>query len=401
MRYVAGYKRRVDLKPGVRLDLRGSAVGQARWTAIIEAVTGGDGIPRLGRCLFERAVFTDVSFQGIVFEGDASFDEARFVKGASFYGARFLGNASFRSACFEGNASLHGAHFRRHASFDETLFRGDALFSEARCRADISFQAAWFGQAAVFDRAEFGRDAQFEDACFRATASWKKTRIGRHLLLDRVRFRADAWLGPLMAGGRISLDEARAARTLKLEACAAGGLGARRAVLRRAQLKLNATEAVLAFTSALELKVTGGRILDLVQVTVGQSTFTGSDLSGCRFAGAQLGELSLNSCAFAPALTEAPAAWQAGLYEEFVLATDDPCQARGFRYQAMQIRRTAEPRRAKRWLLDLLWVTCGYGLRAGRAIAWAGLIVLLVGAGLLLTQHSPHLEHARAHTLLH
>jgi hypothetical protein len=78
------------------------------------------------------------------------------------------------------------------------------------------------------------------------------------------------------------------------------------------------------------------------------------------------------------------------LYRELARATagsDRARLARDFRYSALEMRRRSEPHQWRRWALHLLWITSGYGLRAGRMAAWLAVAVALVCCGLLLARH--------------
>jgi hypothetical protein len=76
------------------------------------------------------------------------------------------------------------------------------------------------------------------------------------------------------------------------------------------------------------------------------------------------------------------------IYRHLALAAaeSDPDLARDLRYRAFEVRRRAEPRAVRRWLLHLSWLLCGHGLRAGRLTACLAVLmalVLLVLAALL------------------
>ncbi|WP_165975696.1 pentapeptide repeat-containing protein [Actinomadura rubrisoli] len=216
------FDRFVDgLRPGADLDLRGVTVQAWMLDALLDALTGPDGRPHLGRTRFDGAVLpSHAVLRGACVEGDSTFNGACFLGGASFYDARFFGNVSFRGARFGGNMSFHGARFHRHASFEEAVFANDALFGEAVWHADASFRRAVFIGAACFDRARFGRDAAMQAACFGGAVSFKRVQVARHARLDRTRFRRGLWLGPLVAGGEICLSDATAHGGLRIHAAA-------------------------------------------------------------------------------------------------------------------------------------------------------------------------------------
>ncbi len=298
-RFVAG------LRPGADLDLRGVTVPAWLLDALLDALTGPDGRPHIGRTRFDGAVLpAHAVLHGACVEGDSSFDGACFLGGASFYDARFFGNVSFRGARFGGNASFHAARFHRHASFEEAVFAGDALFGEAAWHADASFRRTVFIGAACFDRARFGRDAAMQAACFGAAVSFKRVHVARHARFERARFRHGAWLGPLVAGGRIGLADASANGGLRVHA-AARQVSARGATvhgaadfrLRHAELDLEGagvggTVTVRSLPQPIqgvaEPVWTGPpavRILSLRGVSARGLHLADVDLSGCGFLG--------------------------------------------------------------------------------------------------------------------
>ncbi|GAA2133312.1 pentapeptide repeat-containing protein [Actinomadura napierensis] len=426
------------LRPGGDLDLRGVTVPAWLLDAVLDAVTGPDGRPHLGRTRFDGAVLpSHAVLRGACVEGDSSFDGACFLDGASFFDARFFGNVSFRGARFGGNASFHEARFHRHASFEEAVFTGDALFGEAVWHADAAFRMAVFFGAACFDRARFGRDAAMQGACFGGAVSFRRVRVARHARFERTRFRRGLWLGPLVAGGRIGLADAAALGGLRVHAAAR--LVNARAVtvhgeaefrLRRAELDLEGA----CFDAAVNVRSlphpiqglaepaawTGPaavRVVSLRRVDAAHLHLADVDLSGCGFLGlVHPDRLRISGdCPFAtvPArrrwrlrrgaravLADDLARDAAGsgggddgletLYRELARASADSDRARlarDFRYSALEMRRRSEQRQWRRWALHVLWITSGYGLRAGRMAAWLAVAIALVCCGLLFVRH--------------
>ncbi|WP_433244020.1 pentapeptide repeat-containing protein [Actinomadura nitritigenes] len=429
------------LRPGGDLDLRGVTVSPSLLDAVLDAVTGPDGRPHLGRARFDGAVLpAHAVLRGVCVEGDSSFDGARFLGGASFFDARFFGHVSFRGARFGGNASFHEARFHRHASFEEAVFSGDALFGEAVWHADAAFPKAVFFGAACFDRARFGRDAAMQGACFGAAVSFRRVQVARHARFERTRFRSGLWLGPLVAGGRIGLADAAARGGLRVHA-AARAVHARALTVRgEAEFRLRRAELDLegaCFDAAVNVRSlpnpfqglaepeswTGPatvRLVSLRRVDAARLHLADVDLSGCGFLGlVRPDRLRISGdCPFATApdrhrwrpwghggagravladdlaRTDGDAACGEGgledLYRELARATagsDRARLARDFRYSALEMRRRSEPHQWRRWALHLLWITSGYGLRAGRMAAWLALTLALVCSGLLLVRH--------------
>ncbi|MFI0406275.1 pentapeptide repeat-containing protein [Actinomadura sp. 3N508] len=427
------------LRPGGDVDLRGVTVPAWLLDAVLDAVTGPDGRPHLGRTRFDRAVLpAHAALRGFCVEGDSSFDGACFLGGASFYDARFFGNVSFRGARFGRNVSFHAARFHRHASFEEAVFAEDALFGEAGWHADASFRRAVFMGAACFDRARFGRDAAMQAACFGGPVSFKRVRVTRHARLERTKFRRGLWLGPLVAGGRIGLADSTAHGGLRVHA-AARYLTARGATVHgEADFRLRHTELDLedaVFDAAVSVRTLAHplqglhepswpgpgtvRLTSLRRVDAARVRLADVDLSGCGFLGLRHpAALRISGdCAFPTAPRRS---WRrrgpgravladdaaetcgddrlAALYRDLARATADSGRrrlARDFRYSALEKRRHSEPARLRRWGLHVLWLTCGYGLRAGRAVAWITIIVALVCSGAALLRHDNRQDAAR------
>ncbi|MFC5754568.1 pentapeptide repeat-containing protein [Actinomadura rugatobispora] len=420
------------LNPGADIDLRGSTVPERVFAALLKAVTGPDKHPHLGRSRFDGAVLpAGASLSGVCFEGDCSFDGARFDGGVSFYDARFLGHVSFRGARFAGNASFHGARFQRHGSFDEAVFACDALFGETVWRADASFSRTVFVGAVAFDRAHFGRDAVLEAAQFGGAASFRRVRVARHARLDRTRFRQDVWMGPLATRGRLSLTYAKAHRGLRVDAVARQvdanhvvAHGPAEFRLRHADLDLedayfHAGVTVRSLSRRFQCLTEDDfdgrhgpvRLLSARGLSAPKLELADVDLSRCKLLGLEHPEglRITGDCTFAtlPArrrvrglrgrqsprdrqgcavLVEELAGSYGGLavlYRHLAAAAAeaDPDLARDLRYRSFEVRRRADPRTVRRWLLHLSWLMCGYGLRTGRLTTCMAVLVVLLASG--------------------
>ncbi|RKS79731.1 pentapeptide repeat protein [Actinomadura pelletieri DSM 43383] len=399
------------------------------------------------------------ALRGVLVEGDTSFDGACFLGGASFYDARFHGNVSFRGVRFGRNVSFHGAWFHRHASFEEAVFIGDALFGEVGWDVDASFRRAVFLGAACFDRARFGRDAAMQAASFGGPVSFKRVQVARHARLERTKFRRDLWLGPLVAGGRIGLADATAHGCLRVRAAARQVIGRGAVVhgeadfrLRHAELDLEGavfegrvsvsslprplqglTEPPWAGAKDVPERAETGpenaaqttRLTSLRRVDAARIELTDVDLSGCGFLGLRHPDALriTGDCAFATAPRRSwrrhgrghavladdlpPAAGGpshedddrlAALYGDLARVSADSGRgrlARDFRYSELEKRRHSETVPWRRWILHILWITCGYGLRAGRAIAWIAIIVALICSSATLLHDGSRHDAAR------
>ncbi|URN07872.1 pentapeptide repeat-containing protein [Actinomadura madurae] len=429
------------LRPGADLDLRGVTVTAWLLDAVLDAVTGPDGRPHLGRTRFDGAVLTaDAGLRGCCVEGDSSFDGACFLGGVSFYDARFFGNASFRGARFGRNVSFHEARFHRHASFEEVVFSGDAVFGETRWHADAAFRRAVFMGAASFDRARFGRDAAMQAACFGGPVSFKRVQVARHAHFERTRFRHGMCLGPLVAGGLIGLTDAAVHGALRVHAAARlvtarGATVHGDAVFRLRHAELDLEEVVFEGPAAVrslphpiqgltEPPWTGPadvRLVSLRRADTARIVLTGVDLSRCGFLGLRRPDtLKIGrGCSFATVPGRHLGPWRGAaravlaedlaggaggtgdvrlrpLYLALARAAadlDGGRLARDFRYNAHEVRRRGERDPWRRAGLHVLWLTCGYGLRAGRAVAWIVVITALVCSGVSLVRHDARPRH--------
>ncbi|TDB90828.1 hypothetical protein E1266_27475 [Actinomadura sp. 7K534] len=288
------------LRPGAEVDLRGVTVPSWLLEAVLDAVTGPDGRPHLGRTRLDGAVLpSDAALRGLCVEGDSSFDGACFLGVASFHDARFFGNASFRDVRFGRDASFQGARFHRHASFEETVFVGDAVFSGARWHVDVSFRHAAFVGSVSFDHAAFGRDAGMQAAAFGGAASFRRVRVARYARFERAKFRRGLRLGPLVAIGGISLADAVVHGGLHVHAAARHVTARGATVHGDAEFGLRYAELDLedaAFTGVASVRSlsepipgvmepswppAGVRLTSLLRTDAALLEVTGVDLGGC------------------------------------------------------------------------------------------------------------------------
>ncbi|GGK93082.1 hypothetical protein Sme01_59240 [Sphaerisporangium melleum] len=412
------------LAPGRGLDLRGTLLDEELLTRVLSAAGR-----HLGRARFDRAVFTGPArFGEVVFAGDATFDHARFDRLATFFGTRFTRNASFREACFSRELSLHGTRLRGHGTFDRMRAGSDALFGEARFGRDASFRGAEFHGFAAFDGAVFDGDGIFRGARFRRAVSLRKTAFGGTAGFEGAAFHGGAFLTGVRARRRLVLSGVHAPGPLELETsgCPVDLRGARvlgRFAARLADTDLDLREAVLAGPATVTGGAGGLRVVSLDRLDARALTLRGADLSGCRLAGVVRPEaLRLAGCVFAapPAgvrvgLRWPPVLWWngrrvladeqavrgwaapaepaldpaslAGLYERLRRAVDDAQTSADFAFGAMDMRRLAARRRA-RLILAAYWLACGYGLRMGRAAAWAAAAAAIAAGALVFATGS-------------
>lgn len=108
----------------------------------------------------------DAHFEGTVFTGLASFEQACFARHACFRGARFGVGADFENATFTGSADFARASAGRAMWFDEARFSARTDFSEVVFADDVSFAGAGFAGRTTFRAARFATDAFFGGARF-------------------------------------------------------------------------------------------------------------------------------------------------------------------------------------------------------------------------------------------
>jgi hypothetical protein len=125
-----------------------------------------------GGAIFESANFNKAaSFDRATFDGFAAFDDATFNAGASFR-AIFNGPASF-GATFNESTHFEGTHFNGDARFGGTHFNGDTHFEGATFAELADFSQAFFEEAA-FDLATFSGDVSFAETLFLGEASFDR-----------------------------------------------------------------------------------------------------------------------------------------------------------------------------------------------------------------------------------
>lgn len=100
-------------------------------------------------------------FDGFVFPSDVDFQKVRFEADASFKNTEFLGDVNFFKARFFGECIFSNAIFTGYTSFDSADFQDDAFFSEAEFKGMASFYLATFHRFAGFLQAKFSKGSDF------------------------------------------------------------------------------------------------------------------------------------------------------------------------------------------------------------------------------------------------
>ena len=142
-----------------------------------------------------------VLFGDSIFNGNATFIDAKFKCGADFEGVTFGREATFNFAEF-GSPSIKGAdfinaRFERGAFFHDTVFNEDANFQSAEFGAEAVFDFSWFKSATKFTGArflthvpEFHGAELFEKALFPTNANddgnWPPRDVGKNKPKDQM-----------------------------------------------------------------------------------------------------------------------------------------------------------------------------------------------------------------------
>lgn len=120
---------------------------------------------------------------GAVFEGEISFNSARFAMGSYFDNAVFQGYANFASVKVVDQASFTGVEFRGGAGFDEAEIDGKTLFHGAHFEEYVSFARAKFRAGVYFQHALF-HNAYFPGTLFEKPVTFVSASCGPALEFD-------------------------------------------------------------------------------------------------------------------------------------------------------------------------------------------------------------------------
>ena len=340
-----------------------------------------------------NSTLINASFDGVTFEKDAvfwgtSFESARF-ENAAFSGQADFANTSFGSAGFAG-ASFNrpvifdGALFRDNVSFEDARFGMDAFFNEARFLANANFNYSNFDSYSYFASAQFLGDALFSDvdfsgasdfsaASFAAMAKFFQSRFNIAGFSDAVfsgpvQFGLASFSGLSSFGGALFAEEAVFSLARFSDAAYFSG-----AVFQKdALFGLTKFQDVAAFQSAR---------FD------GDLNFKSGSISTMLLDKAKFGKNSriiLNDTDFARLKVhwneiEEHVVWEPGAYLALVenyhglgwSADEDDCY---YQYRSLN-----QGKKQLGWskAIDLLaWLSCGYGVRPGYAVAWSLLTIL-------------------------
>lgn len=297
---------------------------------------------------FYNATFTGASFdQPVIFDGafflnNVSFEDAQFDKDASFNGARFEKGAEFNYSRFGYYAHFSGAQFLGEAHFSDVKFQGVLDFGDAIFLDKANFFGSTFESAASFTNASFSGQAQFALTRFGGLSSFGAVLFGDEASFELTRF-ADA---AYFSGAKFRGD---------------------------AIFGLTKFEDIVSFQGASfqgDLNFKGGKISTML-------LDKGEWEDGCRII---LNDTDFNRLRVPWSRIEDHVVWDPGAYLALVdnyhrlgwSGDEDDCY---YRY-----RRLDQAKKGWGWskAIDVLaWLSCGYGVRPGYAVAWALMTILI------------------------
>jgi uncharacterized protein YjbI with pentapeptide repeats len=356
---------------------------------------------------FSRATFDDfASFPMATFQDIAWFSEATFRLEAEFTAATFQHVARFSDATFQDNARFLRVTFQDTAEFDGVVFQGNVDFRGAIFERTQSIGPLLSHRGLNLDDARFAQPVQIAASmiglcCRRARfAGGVQLRLRwAHVLLDDVDFAAPsiiAGVPRLVAGFRrtdagLAEHEQRIAKAWQRLLGEAVSEQPRLLSLRRA----NVAGLGLANVELADCRFAGAHNLDKLRLEADVS-FAAPVWKGWEWRQVIAEERAWRADrsgrwtkplwpAWAddePAVLDA--AQIAGLYRALRKGREDAKDEPGaadYYYGEMEMRRHAgsdasnRPRapsrgRVERAILTVYWLVSGYGLRAGRALAW-------------------------------
>lgn len=396
------------------------------------------------RCIFTGSTFSSRSskFTFARFRRSADFSSSTFQHVALFQSARFDSHAKFADSSL-ADAFFTEATFEREADFTDATF-GKASFSKATFSADVKFDRARFNETSYFTEATFSKSVLLPEAHFDQDAHFVRVRFERAKRLGPLTSRGAIVLNGTSFEAPITLEAAAADVVFHHTEWSSTGV----LRVRHARVDLSGATFAAAMTVATSLapfsdgnggdiddsylgNSTSAKIVSLQRADVSKLLLVDVDLRACRFSGAMhLDQIRLEGeCHFstsprgfhyagwritrwsqrrvlaeeiewrasrpsprgwdAPAGTAsvAPASLSATyrhLRKSFEDSKNEP-DAADFYYGEMEMRRNDKNRpRSERYLLTLYCLVSGYGLRAGRALAWLGLTFIATMASLVL-----------------
>ncbi|MCX6674094.1 MAG: pentapeptide repeat-containing protein [Methanothrix sp.] len=282
-----------------------------------------------------------VTFDGATFAGSTDFQDAQFDKDASLNQVKFSGGANFNYSSFGYYSYFSGACFAGRALFSDVAFKGACDFTNANFTGEANFFQADFQNAVGFDGTVFGGPAQFGQTGFSGLSSFGEAIFAKEANFNLARFSEAAYLSGAEFRGL-------------------------------ALFGLTKFQDIASFQQAQfdgDLNFKGGSISTILldKAKFGKnSRIILNDTDFSRFK-AHWNEI------------EEHVVWDPGAYLALVnnyhglgwSADEDDCY--------YQYRRLNQGKKLWGWskAIDLLaWLSCGYGVRPGYAVAWSLLTIL-------------------------
>ncbi|MFZ3149718.1 MAG: pentapeptide repeat-containing protein [Methanothrix sp.] len=332
---------------------------------------------------FEGVTFAkDAVFWGTTFE-NASFEKASFQGQADFANATF-GKASFSASSFDEPAVFDGALFADNVSFEDSVFAKDAFFNEARFMGNADFNYSDFASYSYFASAHFLEDALFSDIDFSGASDFSAASFAAKANFFQSRFGAASFSDAIFSG------------PVQFGLADFSGLSSFSGVLFSGE----ANFILARFSDAAYLS--GARFQDLALFGLtkfedivsfqgasfdGDLNFKSGSISTILLDKAKFGKISritLNDTDFSRFKAhwkeiEGHVVWEPAAFLALVnnyhglgwSADEDDCY---YQYRSLN---QAEKQWSWSKAIDILaWLSCGYGVRPGYAVAWSLLTIL-------------------------
>lgn len=158
---------------------------------------------------FCDSVLTNADFSGFIFPGKSVFEELTFEGNVSFDQARFSGSAIFLDVVFRHQTDSDGVEIPGRASFQTTKFEKTCIFHASRFRINADFSNAMFGGSAWFLATPFDHNVNFNDVTFEDNATFNKNLFGGSTTFQRAHFKNNADFQRTNFGGISKFNQSR------------------------------------------------------------------------------------------------------------------------------------------------------------------------------------------------
>ncbi|HEY9618915.1 MAG TPA: pentapeptide repeat-containing protein [Crinalium sp.] len=122
------------------------------------------------RARFNQAQFQHITFQGSEFQLAANFSQANFQQMANFSRTQWLSNADFAQTHWQGQALFNKSQFMQACFLTESTFEKLLSFREAQFNQPVNLRSASIGEQADWGDAGFGRGAYLNVASLQFNA---------------------------------------------------------------------------------------------------------------------------------------------------------------------------------------------------------------------------------------